>query len=59
MHDRADRTALRDGLVSVAAFAATLPLTRLALEGFAPIPRHRPTFLRQGEKSIATCRGDA
>ncbi len=38
MQDSEDRRALRDGLIAVTAFAATLPLTRIALEGFAPMP---------------------
>jgi drug/metabolite transporter (DMT)-like permease len=38
MQDRTDRRALLDGLIAVIAFAATLPLTRIALEGFAPMP---------------------
>jgi drug/metabolite transporter (DMT)-like permease len=32
-----DRHALRDGLIAISAFAATLPLTRVALEGFSPL----------------------
>lgn len=38
MQDSQDRHALRHGLIAVAAFAATLPLTRIALEGFALMP---------------------
>lgn len=38
MQDCTDRRALLDGLLAVIAFAATLPLTRIALEGFAPMP---------------------
>lgn len=34
--DRTDRRALIDGSIAVVAFAATLPLTRIALEGFSP-----------------------
>lgn len=32
-----DQHALRDGLIAISAFAATLPLTRVALEGFPPL----------------------
>ncbi|MGD9163643.1 MAG: EamA family transporter [Chromatiales bacterium] len=45
-----DRLALRDGLIAVTAFAATLPLTRIALEGFAPLPL---TFARLLGASIS------
>jgi drug/metabolite transporter (DMT)-like permease len=38
MPNPADKLALRDGLIAVTTFAATLPLTRIALEGFAPLP---------------------
>lgn len=38
MRNNRDRGALLEGLTAVMAFAATLPLTRLALEGFAPLP---------------------
>lgn len=38
MQNRKDRRARLDGLIAITAFAATLPLTRIALEGFAPIP---------------------
>ncbi|MEJ2693695.1 MAG: DMT family transporter [Candidatus Thiodiazotropha sp.] len=38
MQSHKDRRDLLDGLIAIAAFAATLPLTRIALEGFAPIP---------------------
>jgi drug/metabolite transporter (DMT)-like permease len=38
MQAHQERRALRDGLIAITAFAATLPLTRIALEGFAPIP---------------------
>lgn len=38
MPDHKNRHALLDGLIAIGAFAATLPLTRIALDGFAPIP---------------------
>ena len=38
MNNRDYQRPLADGLLAVAAFAATLPLTGLALEGFAPLP---------------------
>ena len=39
-----DRRAPLYGLIAVSAFAATLPLTRIGLAGFAPLPL---TFARQ------------
>lgn len=38
MQKTSEQGALRDGLLAIAAFAATLPLTRIALEEFPPLP---------------------
>jgi drug/metabolite transporter (DMT)-like permease len=50
MFQSEDRGALKDGLIAVTAFAATLPLTRIALDSFAPLPL---TFGRLLGASIA------
>lgn len=48
-----DRRALREGLIAVAAFATTLPLTVIALEGFPPL---QLTFGRlMGASLFAIC----